>query len=81
MTKKNATTGSILSKNQMKNLRGGIAWPGLRDFSCVLNNGTVMTGGCDDTSGNAIKCCKSKYGSAYSTGLNWGAYGCPYRAC
>lgn len=78
MLQKFKNVGLPLTKDAMKKITGGIVWPGLRDFKCILNNGTVLVGGCSDISGYGHTCCMNKYGT---TNVEWGAYGCPYQVC
>lgn len=79
MTTNYKALGSVLSKNEMKKLKGGIAWENYRDFSCRKGTGPLKPGGCTDVSGQGSACCFTKYGSGYSP--VWGPFGCPYEVC
>jgi len=79
MTMNNQLLGKLLSKKEMKSLKGGIAWDDFRDFQCRKGTGPLLPGGCTDVSGLGSSCCNSKYGSGYSP--VWGPFGCPYNVC
>ena len=79
--------GTMLSKEEMKGVKGGKAFDQLKDFHCLMsNNGNVVTlpGGCTAVSGCASTYCIQTYPQPnyQYVGLDWYAVGCPYEtAC
>lgn len=69
--------GAMLTSDEMKNINGGVAWNQLRDFKCLMHDGTLNNGGCTSVSGCASAWCRNTYGYGFSS-VEWGAWGCPY---
>ena len=66
--------GTMLSKNEMKEVKGGIAWDVFKDFNCLVN-GIQRPGGCTCVSHCAHQYCLSTYGTPDVIYTN---VGCPY---
>ena len=69
--------GTMMSREEMKNISGGVAFNQLREFQCRMQDNTLNPGGCTSVSGCAASWCLNTYGHNFSS-VEWGAWGCPY---
>ena len=66
--------GTMLTKDEMKGVKGGVAWNVNKDFNCLVN-GNQRPGGCTCISSCAHTYCLNTYGTP---NVVWTNVGCPY---